>query len=185
MQLNRTNKLVIVLAIIGVVGLAASAYADWGRGMGRGFGPGACGGPGGGYYGMRGFSGPAAFDDLSDEEIDQLNDMRAQFFNGTKDLRNQMQQKHLELQSELAKQSPDESKALKLQNEISELRGNMAQKRLEQRLKLQKEFPDLADEGFGPGYGKGRGRGRGWDMGQDRGYGMMGPGYGRGGNCLY
>ena len=185
MQWNLSKKLVVGIAIIGLIGLAATAFADWGRGGGRGFGPGACGGPGGGY-GQRGYNSPAAFDELSDEQIDRLNEMRTQFFDDTRDLEDQIYQKRLELRSELAKQDPDKARAMKLQKEVSELRNEMAQKRLEQRLELKKEFPELADRGFGRGYGKGRGWGMRQDD-QDRGYGMRqgGRGYGRGGGCWY
>jgi len=185
MRQNRTNTLIVTVAVIGFIALAATAFADWGRGTGRGFGPGVCGGPGSGY-GQRGFSGSAALDELSDEQVDRLNAMRTEFFDQTQDLRNQIRQKRLELQSELAKASPDEDKAFKLQKEVSGLKNEMAQKRLEQQLQIRKEFPDLADAGYGRGYGKGRG----WGMnqsGQGRGYGMRqgGPGYGRGGGCWY
>ena len=185
MQLNRSKKWFFIIAIIGISGIAATGFADWGRGGGRGFGPGACGGPGGGY-GQRGVNCPAAFDELSDEQIDRLNEMRSQFFDDTRDLQDRTYQKRLELQSELAKQDPDRDRALKLQKEVSELRNEMAQKRLEQRLELKKAFPELADSDFGRGYGKGRG----WGMrqeGQERGYGMRqgGRGYGRGGGCWY
>jgi Spy/CpxP family protein refolding chaperone len=185
MQWNRSKKLFFGIAIIAIVGLAATAFAEWGRGAGRGFGPGACGGPGGGF-GKGGYNCPAAFDELSDEQIDRINEMRTQFFDDTRDLKDQIYQKRLELQSELARPEPEKSRALKLQKEVSELKNEMAQKRLEQRLELKKEFPELADSGFGRGYG----RGRGWGMqqdGQERGYGMWqgGRGYGRGGGCRY
>ena len=185
MQWNHSKKWVVGIAIIGIIGLAASAFADWGRGSGRGFGPGACGGLGGGS-GQGGYNCPAAFDELNDEQIDRLNEMRTRFFEDTRDLKDRMYQKRLELQSELAKQEPDKARAIKLQKEVSELRSEMSQKRLEQRLELKNEFPELADSGFGRGYGKGRG----WGMRQDdqeRGYGMRqgGRGYGRGGGCRY
>jgi Spy/CpxP family protein refolding chaperone len=186
MQLNRYGKLIIFVTILGIVALAANAFAGRGRGgSGRGFGPGACGGPGGGY-GQYGYNCAAAFDKLSDEQIDRLNQMRTQYFDDTRDLREQIHQKRLELRSELAKENPDKSRALDLQKAVSGLRSDMDQKRLEQRLELKKEFPELAENGFGGGYGKGRG----WGMrqgGSGRGYGMQQgrPGYGRGGGCWY
>ena len=183
MQPNRINKLIIAVAIIGMIGLAATAFADWGRGNGRGYGSGDCGGRGGGY-GQGGYNCPGVFDELSDEQSERLNQLRTEFYEDTRGLKDQIRQKRLELQSELAKESPDETKSFKLQKEVSELRNTMAQKRLEQRLELKKEFPDLAVGGFGRGSGKGRGWGMMQD-GQGRGYGMRqgGPGYGRGGGC--
>ncbi len=183
MQSNRIPKLIIAVAIIGIIGLAATAFAGWGRGGGRGFGPGACGGPSGGF-GQGGYNCPAAYEELSDEQINRLNEMRTQFFDDTRELKDQIYQKRLELQSELAKQAPDREAALKLQDQLSDLKNEMAEKRLEQRLELKKEFPELADNTLGRGYGKGRG----WGMKQDdqgRGYGMRqdGRGYRRGGGC--
>jgi len=180
MQCNRSKKWVIGIAVFAIIGLAVTAFADWGRGGGRGFGPGACGGPGSGY------NCPAALDALNDEQIDRLNEMRTRFFVDTRDLKDRMYQKGLELRSELAKQDPDSARALKLQKEVSELRGEMAQKRLEQRLELKKQFPELEGNGFGRGYGNGRGWGMRQD-GQERGYGMRQGGrwQGRGGGCRY
>jgi Spy/CpxP family protein refolding chaperone len=185
MQWNRSKKWVVGIAVMGIIGLAVSAFADWGRGGGRGFGPGACGGLGGGY-GQAGYNCPAALDALNDEQIDRLNEMRTQFFEDNRDLKDRLYQKRLELRSELAKQDPDSARALKLQKAVSELRSEMAQKRLEQRLELKKQFPELDDSGFGHGYGKGFGWGMRQD-GRERGYGMHQGGrwYGRGGGCRY
>ena len=181
---NRNKTLAVAIALTGIIGLAATAFADWGRGPGRWYGPGACAGSGAGYgYGQRGFACPAAYDDLNDDQIERLNRMRTEFFEDTRDLRDRMWEKREALRNELARQEPDEAKALDLQKEVSELKNQMAQKRLEQRLTLQKEFPELTDNRFGRGYGKGRGRGM-WQDGFGRGYGM-GPGYGRGGGCRY
>jgi Spy/CpxP family protein refolding chaperone len=174
MKLNRYVKFIIFATILGIVALAANAFAGWGRGNGRGFGP-------GDGYGQHGYNCPAAFEKLSDEQIDRLNQMRTQYFDDTRDLRQQIHQKRLELWRELAKENPDKTRALDLQKAVSGLRGEMDQKRLEQRLELKKEFPELVENGFGRGDGKGRG----WGMrqgGPGRGYGMRQgpPNFGRG-----
>ena len=164
--MNNFGKAVIVLAIVGVVGLAATSFADWGRGGG-----GNCWRSddqrGGGPYGYQG--------NLSDEDLDRLSKERQAFFEDTSELRQQIYQKDLELRSEMAKKDPDANKAGAIQKEISDLKGQLDQKRINHRIKMQKENPDFfAGRGYGRGYGQGfRGRG-------------MGRGFsGRGGGCWY
>ena len=182
MKMNNFSKAVIVVAIVGVVGFAATSFAGRGRGGG-----GNCWGQGSGWA-QRG-SGPAGYQgNLSDEDLDKLNKQRQAFFEDTRDLRGKIYQKQLELQSELAKKDPDAKTAASLQGEISDLSGQMDQKRVDHRIKMQKENPDFfAGRGFGMrrGYGKGMGYGKGGGK-MGRGYGMsqgygMGGGYGQGG----
>jgi len=168
--MNKFSKAIIVLAIFGIVGYAATSFAGWGQGSGRtqrGFGP-------AGYQG-----------NLNDDQIDKLNNERQAFFEDTRELRENLYQKELELRSELAKKDPDAKKAVSLQKEVSELQGQLGQKRVEHRIKMQKENPEIfADRGYGQGrgYGKGgRGMGRGYGMGQ--GYGMGRGFQGQGGGC--
>ena len=172
--MNKFSKAIIVLAIIGIVGYAATSFAGWGRGGGN------CYGQGSGWAQRE--SGPAGYQgNLSDDQIDKLNNERQAFFEDTRELRENLYQKELELRSELAKKDPDAKKAVSLQKEASELLGQLGQKRVEHRIKMQKENPEIfADRGYGQGrgYGKGgRGMGRGYGMGQ--GYGQ-GPGSGMG-----
>jgi hypothetical protein len=175
MKMNNFAKTLIVLAIVGIVGYAATSFAGWGRGGG-----GYCWGQGSGWA-QRG-SGPAGYQsNLSDAEIDKLNKERQTFFEDTREHRENLYQKELELRSELAKKDPDANKAVSIQKEISELKSQLDQKRLEQRIKMQKKNPDLfAERGFGRGYGYGpRGKGMG------RGYGMGRGFQGQGGGCWY
>ncbi len=179
MKMNNFSKTVIVVAIIGIVGFAATSFAGRGRG-------------GGGYYQGQGSgwaqrgSGPAGYQgNLSDEDLDKLNKQRQAFFEDTRDLRGKIYQKRLELQSELAKKDPDAKTAAGLQGEISDLSGQLAQKRVDHRIRMQKENPDFfAGRGYGMrrGYGKGGG-GMGRGYGMDQGYGM-GGGYGKGGGGM-
>jgi hypothetical protein len=103
---------------------------------------------------------------LSDQDIDKLNQERQAFFEDTRELRDKLNQKRLELRSTIAKQDPDVNKALALQKEVSDLEGQLDQKRIEQRIKMQKENPDFfAGRGAGRGYGygpRGKGMGRGF-----------------------
>jgi zinc resistance-associated protein len=176
MRTRHITAILLVLAIVGIVGFSAPSFAGWGRGgggncpmAGAGYGPGGGAGPWGGGA------------DLTDEEIAALQKERNAFFEQTRDLRDKIYQKGLELRAEMAKQNPDAKKAAELQKEVSGLQGELDQKRLDQRLKMQKENPKLYGKGFGRGMGPGHGMGPGYGRGPGSGMGMgMGGGCGRG-----
>jgi len=89
----------------------------------------------------------------------------------TQDLRQNIYQKRLELNSELAKKNPDPKKAGVLQKELSGLQGQLDQKRIENRIKMNKINPGFGH--MGPGsdrmgrgfHGKRKGR---WQSSQGR-----------------
>ena len=135
MKMNNFAKAVTVVAIAGIVGFAATSFAGWGRGGGN------CQGQGSGW-GQRGFAPSGYRGNLSDEQITRLDKERQAFFVETRNLRENLYQKELELRSELAKEDPDAQKAAGLQAEISDLRAQLDQKRIDQRLKMQKENYD-------------------------------------------
>lgn len=150
---------IFMIATIIMLGFYGQAAADPGMGYGHHYGwghpmhrmhHGGYGGPGFGYRGQ-----------MSEEDASKLEKERAGFFEATRDLRNNLYQKRLELRSELAKQSPDAEKAAALQKEIAELRAELGQKRLAHFFNLRKIDPQI---------------GRGFRGG----YGMMGPGMHRG-----
>ncbi len=175
MSFNKTGKIFMVLAIVAVLGIAVTSFADWGRGS---MGYGNHMGPGYGMHrgwtdGPRGYGGQGYQSDLSAEDLARLDKERQAFFEATSESRGELFQKQLELRSELAKPEPDAKKAAGLQKEISNLEGQLDQKHLEQRIKMRKDFPrsGYMGQGYGP-----RGMGRG----------MYGGGYGRGGGgCQY
>jgi zinc resistance-associated protein len=171
MRTKHITAILLVLAVVGIVGFSAPSFAGWGRGGG-----GNCPMAGGGY-GPGGGAGPGGGTDLTDEEIAALQKERNAFFEQTRDLRDNLYQKGLELRAEMAKQNPDAKKAAGLQKEVSGLQGELAQKTLDQRLKMQKENPKLYGKGFGRGMGMGPGGGRGPGSGMGMG---MGGGCGRG-----
>jgi zinc resistance-associated protein len=172
MRAKHITAILLVLAIVGIVGFSAPSFAGWGRGGG-----GNCPMAGGGY-------GPGGGADLTDEEIAALQKERDAFFEQTRDLRDKLYQKGLELRAEMAKQNPDAKKAAELQKEVSGLQGELDQKTLDQRLKMQKDNPKLYGKGFGRGMGPGYGRGPGSGMGMGPGYGRgPGSGMGMGGGC--
>ncbi|MGD8344757.1 MAG: periplasmic heavy metal sensor [Desulfobacterales bacterium] len=170
MSFSKTSRILMVVAIVAVFAIAATSFAGWGRGGGRG---GNCWGQGQGY-GPRGYGGQGYQSSLSEEEMTKLNQERQAFLEATSDLREKLYQKELELRSELAKPEPDAKRAVGIQKEISGLESELDQKRLDHRIKMRKEFPQF---GFrGQGYGRG---GRGMSRG------MYGGGdcYGGGGGC--
>jgi Spy/CpxP family protein refolding chaperone len=159
----------LVAAFLVLMGIADTATA--GRGMG---------------YGHRGgYSGYAG--DLSKDDIKAIDKERRAFFEATRDLRQDMYRKELELQTELAQKNPDAKKAAALQENISKLESEFDQKRLAHMLNMRKIAPEAGM--MGPGmmsdddgdwncpYG-------GRTMGRGRGYGMKGSGYGMGGGMM-
>ncbi|MFC1816572.1 periplasmic heavy metal sensor [Thermodesulfobacteriota bacterium] len=166
------GKILIVLTLVAVLGFGANAFAGWGRGSGHGPGMGYGRGMGCGPGMGPGFGGFGYGSDLNAEDLKKLDEQRITFFEATKNLRNDIFEKRLELRSELAKQDPDAQMAAKLQKKISELETRFDQKRIDHMLAMKKINPNVG-RGFG-------GRGRGFD---GRGQGFGGRGQGFGGPC--
>ena len=109
--------------------------------------------------------GSSYYGNLSADEIAKLDQQRTDFLRATESLRQQLYEKDLALQSELAKEEPDTTKASKLQREISKLQGDLDQKRLEYDIQARRSAPN-----YNRGY---------------RGHGpMMGYGSRGGGHCM-
>ncbi len=169
--MNRLAKIMVIAAVIGVVGFAATSFAGWGRGGGG------CWSQGSGW-GQRG-AGPSDYQgNLSDEQITRLQKERGAFIEETRPLRENLYQKELELRSELTKADPDAQKAAELQAEVSNLTAQLDQKRIAHRIKMKKENPELV---AARGCGKG---GHGMDRGS-YGPGMGRKFHGHGGGCRY
>jgi hypothetical protein len=172
MKMNNFAKTVTILAIAGIVGYAATSFAGWGSGGG-----GNCWGQGSGWGRSR--VAPSDYQgNFSDEQISRLDSERRAFFEETRNLRENIYQKEIELRSELAKADPDVQKATDLQTEVSNLTAQLDQKRIDHRIKMKKGNPEFF---AGRGYGIG---------GRNMGRGSYGPGMGRGfrgqgGGCRY
>ncbi len=169
MKIKNLSKTLIVLTLVAIMGMGATAFAGKGRGSAGYAQGGQYGCDGSGYgrgYGNRGFVG-----NLSEEEIAKLNEERNAFSKATQDLTQNIYQKRLELNSELAKKNPDSKKAGVLQKELSGLKGQLDQKRTQHRIRMNKINPELGQMGPGSGH-KGRGfHGRGmgrWQSNQGR-----------------
>jgi len=163
MNRNASMKWIVVALVVAMVGVSANAFAGWGRGGGYG--------PCQGGYGQ-GWGGEDV--KLTDEQITKLQEEQKAFYEATSKLRQDLQQKRLEMASEMAKEKPDAKKAADLQKAISELDAQFDQKRLDHQLKVKQISPNA---GYGPGFGGGRGAGcRMMGGGQMMGRGMMGGG---------
>jgi len=101
----------------------------------------------------------------------KMEEQREAFFKSTQDLRQNIYQKQLSLESEFAKKNPDAKVAANIQKEISDLRAQLDQKQIKYMIEMKKINPDLGTGFMGPGM-MGYGHGRGF-----RGYGHM-MGYG-------
>ena len=148
--MKRNIKKIMTLSVLAVFGFTAIAFAGWGGGYGHMMGPGWQ--RGSGNYG-----------NLSADEIAKLDQQRSEFFKATEGMRQQLYEKELALQTELAKETPDTSKASRLQSDISKLQGDLDQKRLDYEIQARKSSPN-----YNRGY-----RGQGPMMG----YGQRGGGY--------
>jgi zinc resistance-associated protein len=164
-KMKRNMKSIIIMTVLAVLGISTFALADWGRGYGGHMGMMGPGMMGPGMMGQGWQQGGGYYGNLSADEIAKLEQQRAQFFAATEDTRQQLYEKNLALQSELAKENPDTTKASKLQNEISKLQSELDQKRLEYDIQARKSAPNY-NRGYRGGYGS-----------------MMGYGPGGGGYC--
>ena len=168
--MKRNINITMTLTVLAVFGLATLAVAGWGRGYGHmmGYGYGPMGGPG--MMGPGWQQGGGFYANLSPEESAALEKQRTAFLEATEGLRQQLYEKNLALQSELAKEDPDAATASKLQSEISDLRNELDQKRLDFQIQARKAAPNLR-RGYGGGYGP---RGGGGGYGPMMGYGPRG-----------
>jgi Spy/CpxP family protein refolding chaperone len=180
----KTNKKTIIgLAAVLTLALAAIAYAHGGYNrymsgygghmMGSGYGghmmgpgygghmmePGYGGhmmgyGPGYGPH-MRGYDN---WGGLSDEDAAKLDAAQEKFFQSTRDLRSQIEEKQFALRDEMNQENPDRGKVLELQKALSGLQAEFDQKALAHRLDVAKLLPKQYGRGlYGQGYGSGYG----------------------------
>lgn len=163
------SKILVVLTVITVMGFGTYAFADSPMGYGRHHGGRDYDRPGwqGGEYGCPGYGYTTG--NLSDENIQKMDELREAFFKSTQDLRQNIYQKQLALESEFAKKNPDAKIAANLQKEISDLRAQIDQKQIKNMIEMKKINPGLGAGFMGPGmmgYGHGRGyKGHGPMMG--------------------
>jgi zinc resistance-associated protein len=171
MKTNNLRNAMVSLAAVAVMALGTNAFA--GRGMGGQYNEQGYGGSGnqncrGGYaYGQINA-------DLTTEQREQMETERQAFFDATKNQRQDLYAKRLELRAEMAKSQPDLERASALQKSVSELQGSLDQKRLNHIMAMRKINPD-AGRGFMMG---GRGMGYHGDEMGHHGRGRWRMGYG-------
>ena len=149
-----SKKLIIILAIVGIIGIGTYAFAHFSGGYGgNGW---MHGGPGmhHGYSGGPGYGYPS---DLKEEEFKSLEKERAAFIKETDKLRQSLYSKELELRGELLKENPDAGKAAGLQKEISDLEARLDQKRIDHMINARKINPNVGRGYAGMGHMMGYG----------------------------
>jgi Spy/CpxP family protein refolding chaperone len=150
-SMKTNKKMIIGLAAVLTLALAAFAYAHGGYGDGRMMGPGYGGhmmgcGPGTGYGPhMRGYDNWGNF---SEEDAAKIDSAREKFFNSTRDLRRQIDEKQYAIQEELSKDTPDTGKVLELQKTLSALQSDFDQKALAHRMEVGKLVPQGATSNY-------------------------------------
>ncbi len=112
-----------------------------GYGGGYGQGPGAQG-----YYGCPGYGygqgNGYGYGNLTQEQRQQLQASQQKFFNDTRDLREQIQNKRQALGEAMAQPNPDESKVTQLQKDLSKLESDFDQKAVRHQVEIRKILPD-------------------------------------------
>ena len=177
--MKNTSITIGTLVIVSILALAAVAFAHggYGRHMGRnggyGMGYGGCGGPaldGPGYdcqgrgmgygpgYGRDQKGGD--WNGLSQEDAAALKAARERFRSETRELRDTIEQKQLDLRKEMVNDTIDTAKATSIQKELSRLKSEFEQKAFAHRLEMRQLLPQDADgreygrSGHGRGYGR-------------------------------
>jgi Spy/CpxP family protein refolding chaperone len=161
MKATRNTKSIVIAAVVLIAGATfAFAHGGWGNDdygygghmMGPGYGGNYMMGPGWG----RGYH--HGYGNLSDEDRAKIDAARDKFYDETRSLRRDIDDKAYDLNKEMDKDTPDANKVAELQKQLSKLQSEFDQKRVQHRLEMRKLLPENY-------------------QGSERGY------YGRGGNC--
>ncbi len=135
--------MIVITSLLAVTLLATSAFS-WGGG-GRG-----CGGSGqGGNNYTGGTNGTNAWNDLSQEQKDELTALKQKFIDTTYEVRSAMMVKHQELRMLMETSDPDRAKIDALAEDVTDLRTQMQAKRIDFQLAAKKIAPEL--NGFAMG----------------------------------
>ena len=148
MEKRSTNKIILVLVVVTILAFGVYAFAH----MGLGYGPSGWGSHMAGWH-HRGYveQDYGYMPNLTDDEIKKMENERAAFFETTKELRENIYAKNLELRSELAKSDVNETKAATLQKELSKLRSQLDQKHVDHIMNIRKINPNVARGFMGMG----------------------------------
>jgi zinc resistance-associated protein len=142
------KSMIVITSLLAVALLATSAFS-WGHGN-KGSGKG-CGGSGQGYN-------TNIWNDLSQEQRDELTALKQKFIDDTYETRSAMMVKHQEMRMLMETSDPDRAKIDALAEAVTKLRTQMQTKRIDYQLAAKKIAPELT--GFGMG-GRGGCSGKG------------------------
>ena len=139
MKANATNKIMIVVSVVAILGLGSYVYADWGMNDGhRGWHSG-----GSGRYHMEGYNqGHMRQGNMSSEDYNKLTQEYETFRKETEGLRKELYNKDLELRREMSKNDPDKNKVFAIQKDISELTSQLDKKALDFELNARNINPN-------------------------------------------
>ena len=157
MKPNKVKQALIAVVILSIIGFGFNAMADSGNKQNRQDGK----------HGMHQTGeGCPIFGDiaknLSDDELKKVKAERTAFQNATGDLQQQVLQKRLALESELAKDTPDAQQAAQIQKEISQIEAQLDLKWVDHVIAMKKINPKaFRGHMFGHGAKKGCGMGCG------------------------
>lgn len=135
------KSMIVITSLLAVALLATSAFS-WGNG-GRGCGQ------GGNNYEGRGVNGANIWNDLSQEQRDELKALKQKFIDDTYEERSAMMVKHQEMRMLMETSAPDRAKIDALAEDITELRTQMQTKRIDFQLAAKKIAPELTGLGMG------------------------------------
>lgn len=103
--------------------------------------------------------------DLTDEQSQQIRDLRDEYYDKTIGIKNQLRDKRQELYSQINSETPDENKIRDLQKEISSLRDSLDKERIDYSLKMKKISPNASREYSMRQYERSPGDCSGWGQG--------------------
>ncbi len=155
------KKSILIISAILVTALVAGNVFAWGRGMGAGY-----------NQDCPRYGGQGAFNDLSQDQKDELTALRQKFIDETYEVRSAKFQKQQEMRMLMETSEPDRAKLDTLSQQITDLQKQVRDNRIDFRLAAKKISPELGmGRGFGPGRGHGfRKGGQGGCQGQGNGW---------------
>ena len=142
------KKSIIIISSLLMVALVSGSVFAWGPGKGRGMG----------YNSNQDcprYGGQSAFNDLSQDQRDQLGALRQTFIDDTYEARSAKFAKRQEMRMLMETSDPDRAELEKLSQEITDLQKQVRDKRIDFQLGAKKISPEL---GMGRGFGQGRGK---------------------------
>ena len=159
------KKSIIIISSLLMVALVAGSTFAWVPGKSRGMGA--------GYnQDCPRYGGQGAFNDLSQDQKNELTALRQKFIDETYEVRSAKFAKQQEMRMLMETSDPDRAKLDTLSREITDLQKQVKNKRIDFRLAAKKIAPELGmGRGFGQGSGNGSKRGgQGGCQGQGNGW---------------